>query len=82
MNPVLYLVVIIAVIASYLANNYETTYTCHYSTLECMCIFNNKSIIEKCSVGCAIGNIGKSTQQKNGCPTRIEGLVLDSFSVD
>lgn len=81
MNPLWFIVLGIAAFSSYMANQDSVTqcYTCHYSNIECQCQLDNNSFTG-CSVLCAVGNIGKTTQQKNGCPVRSEGFVLDSFS--
>tara|TARA_B110000014_G_C19903409_1_gene467390 strand:- start:426 stop:695 length:270 start_codon:yes stop_codon:yes gene_type:complete len=71
---------------SFLANRrvYEKKsvyYHCHYSTLQCMCQIHPNATFDRCSVECAIGNTWHEDKQKNGCPTRFEGLVLDSFEL-
>lgn len=79
MSPFWFIVVGLAAFASYMANRdvISPCYTCHYSNIECQCQLDTLG----CSVICAVGDIGKSTQQKNGCPNRFEGLILDSFSI-
>jgi len=81
MSAIWYTILLAVLAVSYFANQdiINTKYTCHYSTLQCMCQLDLNSTFDRCSVGCAIGNIGHSSCQTNGCPNRFEGLILDSF---
>ena len=77
MYLVWFIIISLVALASYKANQNTPCYICHYSNIECHCQNNS---FTGCSVLCAVGDIGRSTQQNNGCPNRLEGLVLDSFS--